>query len=157
MKITHARMLELIEYCPVTGHFVRKSTGRQVRANKDGYVYFRLDGKNYYGHRLAWFYVMGEWPVGEVDHIDLDRANNAFQNLRLATHSLNGRNCRARSHNKVGLKGVSYREGHKRPYRAQISVDGVTKTIGSFSSALEAHAAYCAEASKLCKEFARAA
>ena len=42
-------------------------------------------------------------------------------------------------------------------YRAQISIDGSTKRIGSFPTAEEAHAAYVAEATRLFGEFARAA
>ncbi|MBL7599406.1 HNH endonuclease, partial [Escherichia coli] len=27
-------------------------------------------------HRLAWWWVYGEWPTGEIDHINHDRSDN---------------------------------------------------------------------------------
>ena len=53
------------------------------------YQRITIGGYDYYAHRLAWFYVYGEWPVNELDHIDEDKENNAIDNLREATHAEN--------------------------------------------------------------------
>lgn len=155
--LTHERLLEVLSYDPTSGTFIRKSTGRLVGASNGGdYGTIKIDRKTYKAHRLAWFYVKREWPASDIDHRDLNKGNNRFLNLREASESLNKRNSPTYRSNKVGLKGVCLnKRGGK--FRAQISINGSTKRIGSFASAEEAHAAYVAEATRLFGEFARAA
>ncbi|WP_230878255.1 HNH endonuclease signature motif containing protein [Burkholderia sp. 9779_493] len=102
-----------------------------------------IDGIRMYAHRLAWFYVYGEWPSGDIDHIDGVRTNNAINNLRDVPRGVNMQNQRrARSNNRTsGLLGVTW---HARRYRwcAQIQVDGKRKGIGYFDDAETAHQAY---------------
>lgn len=43
---------------------------------KTGYVGIRIGGKEYKAHRVAWLHYHGEWPVGDIDHIDHDKTNN---------------------------------------------------------------------------------
>ena len=54
-----------------------------------GYLMIRLtlDGKhgNLAAHRVVWTFKHGEWPLGNLDHIDGVRDNNRPGNLRLAT------------------------------------------------------------------------
>lgn len=145
-----------MSYDAETGIFVRRSTGRSIGLGGSDYGTISIDGETHKSHRLAWFYVTGAWPSDEIDHKDLDKSNNRFRNLREASSSLNKRNSPVYSSNKTGLKGVSLnKRGGK--YRAQISINGSTRRIGSFLTAEEAHAAYVAEASRLFGEFARAA
>ena len=68
--ISHARLLELFDYDPTIGQFKRKkSRGNCVSGSlagtikENGYVKLTIDGKMYYGHILAWFYIQGEWPI----------------------------------------------------------------------------------------------
>jgi HNH endonuclease len=49
----------------------------------DGYRYVEIDGELYRADRVAWLYVTGEWPEGEVEHINGDRGDNRWENLRL--------------------------------------------------------------------------
>jgi hypothetical protein len=44
-----------------------------------GYIVLTLLDKRYMAHRLAWLYIYGEWPSGEIDHINLDKTDNALQ------------------------------------------------------------------------------
>lgn len=105
-------------------------------------------------HRLAWLYVTGAWPIALVDHRDLDGENNRWSNLREADKSQNGANTGAPRTNKTGFKGVSRLKAR---FRANIKIDGRQCWLGSFVTAEEAHAAYCAAAKQRSGEFARGA
>lgn len=153
--LTHARLVECLNYDTATGSFTRASSGKNAGSRCPiGYIRIRIDGKAYLAHRLAWFFVMGVWPTAEIDHIDLIPSNNAFCNLREATRSENQRNTRCR--NKLRLKGVTTNHRGSR-YRAQISIDGRTQRLGSFDTPEEAHAAYVCAVKEVAGEFARAA
>jgi hypothetical protein len=99
-------------------------------------------------HRLAWFYVTGEWPV-EIDHRDRQRGNNVFSNLRSATSSLNKANTVPRG--SLGFKGV-YR--NYKGFSARICVEGTTHYLGIFRTVAEAASVYQAAAEKHFGEFA---
>jgi len=95
-----------------------------------------------YASRLAWFYVHGAWPDGQVDHINGDHTDNRLSNLRVLTNAQNAQNrSRARRNNSTGLLGVSYDKRDDR-YRARIMVDGRMVSLGYHPTAHEAHAAY---------------
>lgn len=96
-------------------------------------------------------------PKGmEVDHIDGDGLNNRRANLRLATHSENCANRRLPSTSSSGLKGVSWHKNQQQ-WLAKIKVAGITLHLGSFSTAQEAHEAYCKAAARHQGKFARKA
>jgi len=101
-----------------------------------------------YMHRM----VLG-FPAFKVDHHDRDGLNNQKQNLRPATRSQNQSNSRVRS--KTGLKGV-VREKRPRPspWRAQITINGKNRGLGSFQTSEEAAAAYDFAARSAFGEFA---
>ena len=54
--------------------------GTAVGSN--GYRRIQIAGKTILEHRLAVFYVTGEWPKDWVDHINRNRADNRICNLR---------------------------------------------------------------------------
>jgi hypothetical protein len=83
--------------------------------------------------RLAWLYVHGERPAGEIDHINGNRADNRIANLRIATRS---QNCA----NKKGVSGVTWHKRQKK-WHARIKRHGQLHHIGSFSTYEEALAA----------------
>ena len=165
MELTQERLKELLRYDPETGLFywlqdrgVRK-TGYVAGCTKRTYVAISVDNKIYRGHLLAWFYMTGEWPDPFVDHKDLNKHHNAWDNLREATKSQNMANVGKIKSNKSGLKGVSrYRAGEKygKPWQASIGKDGKSKHLGHFATKEEAHAAYVVAAQNIFGEFARA-
>ena len=53
---------------------------------KSGYLRIQIGARKYLAHRLAWLRMKGRWPRDEIDHHDLDKANNRWANLREATH-----------------------------------------------------------------------
>lgn len=137
-----------LDYDPETGVFARRIRYHHRRAstkagnrNHDGYVQINLGGRKYQAHRLAWLWVYGEWPDGQVDHLNGDRGDNRLANLRLATPAINSQNKRRpQKNNRSGYLGV-----HRRPsgtFRAQIGVAGRTIKLGTFSTAAEAAEAY---------------
>ena len=65
-----------------------------VKENK--YLYGRVCNKNMYAHRVIWAMHHGDWPAGEVDHVNGDRTDNRISNLRDVTHVQNARNVSVR-------------------------------------------------------------
>lgn len=89
-----------------------------------------------------------------TDHRNGDGLDNRRANLRAATPGENGQNCRKRSHNTSGFKGVTWHK-HRRKWLAQIkSGDGKNRFLGYFLSADEAARAYDAAARDLHGPFA---
>jgi hypothetical protein len=73
-----------------------------------------------------------------VDHIDGNPLNNVRSNLRLCSQSQNAKNRRVNANSRTGIRGVSYREDLRNPWRAIICVDGKRLTVGNFSTLAEA-------------------
>lgn len=88
-----------------------------------------------------------------VDHINRDGLDNRRINMRVCTQAENLRN----SYNSFGksqYKGVSFKPGRKKPWRARISLDGTTEILGDFSTEIEAAYAFDLRAKELQGEFA---
>lgn len=148
--ITADRLRELVHYCPETGIFThlqnrgRVKAGAIVGSNSRGYIVICVDRVLYGAHRLAWLYVHGHLPSGDVDHIDGNKSNNQISNLRDVDRSTNLQNQkRASNRNKsTGLLGVSKRGNGT--FRSYIQIDGKYVSLGTFKCAKEAHEAYLA-------------
>jgi len=85
-------------------------------------------------------------PENEIDHINGIRNDNRICNLREATKSENAQNQRkAPSHNKsTGLIGASFDKRYKK-FESKIHINGKSKFLGYFKTAIEAHNAYLTE------------
>lgn len=115
--LTQTQLKENLHYDPETGIFVWKKSFHKPRiGNEAGCIIIRhkkkyrqiiLFSKAYLAHRLAWFYMNGEWP-SEIDHSDGNGVNNKFSNLSEVTHLENGKNQRLPSNNTSGTMGVHY-------------------------------------------------
>lgn len=161
MDITHAELLELIEYDPLTGLFKRRATGKVTNGiGKKGYVEIRIKGVLYYGHRLAWFYMKGVWPVDaegkpiRVDHDNTIKHDNTWTNLRLVTNAQNAMNTKVMSTNTSGYKGVSFHEIMGK-YRATLKVKGEYVCVGYHDDPREAAILYDEAALQFYGEFAK--
>lgn len=163
IALTVERLRELLHYDPETGVFTWKvNRGHMARAGlvagnlrSDGYRQIKVDGVLYRAHRLAWFHVTSKWPEGDLDHENLRKDDNRFDNLRPATDSQNKANVSANSNNRLGVKGVYFRGHLSRPFVASIQVNGRKRHLGCFETAEEAGAAYALAASSHFGEFAR--
>lgn len=153
------RIKELVSYSPATGVFTwRVKHGRQAAGSvagsakgSGGYVRVMLDGCLCLGHRLAFKYVHGRWPRRQVDHINGARHDNRLANLREASSATNNQNRKAAHvRNRAGALGVTHdpRDGR---YYARIYTKGKQRSLGGFSTAEAAHAAYLAAKRKLHK------
>jgi hypothetical protein len=163
--LTHDRLLEVLSYDPETGKFhwlkrisirIKKVGSEAGSVTPSGYLEIGIDGENYQIHRLAWFYMTGEWPKLQVDHKDTNRQNNKWDNLREATHGQNVQNSGPRKNNKSGLKGVSFDKSVGR-WQARIMSERKLYLLGHFDTPEEAHAAYSEKARALHGAFARVA
>jgi hypothetical protein len=139
---------ELLHYNPNTGEFTwLKSIGGRTKVGKKagyitskGYYQTRINGIKCANHRLAFIYMLNKEPDVFVDHIDGNRLNNSWVNLREATYKENAQNLVShRKNNKLGIIGVHEKAGK---FIAQIEIDGKKKFIGTFKTPDEAHNAY---------------
>lgn len=164
MSVTHARLKEVLHYEPETGVWTwlvnknsRARAGSQAGdVGPSGYRRISLDWKRYRSNRLAYFYMKGQWPAGQVDHENLDKQDDRWINLREATVSQNKANTAVSRRNKSGHKGVHWGEKAGK-WRAQIRVNGKPHAIGDFVRIEDAVAAYAAAAARHFGKFARAA
>lgn len=148
--LTQDLLKELLHYDPDTGVFTNR-TNRNQLAKKgqragfvtvpQGYRHIGIKGRQYREHRLAWLYVHGVWPSGDIDHINGITDDNRIANLRDVTTQDNCQNQRKlRSDSASGLMGArSFRPGK---WQASIKVDGKYKHLGTFYTPEEAHEAY---------------
>jgi hypothetical protein len=158
LRLTAEQLRELLDYAPETGLFYWREARGSVAAGSEagtlhtgGYHMIRIDGAAHRAHRLAWLHVHGEHPIGEIDHINGNPADNRIVNLRQCSHAQNTRNV-ARRRNRWGFKGI-YR--HRSKWRAEITVNGRRIHIGVYSTPQEAADAYDEAARLHHGEFAR--
>lgn len=163
VPVLFADIRQYLSYEPSSGIFTwvkspgyKSQVGRAAgRVSNRGYVGIQFGGRTYSAHRLAWYFVHGQFPEGVIDHIDTDRTNNRIFNLRSATINENARNRRP-TKGRFLPKGVSF-DSRDSIFRACIKVDGRTIHLGSFADPDTAFAAYAAAATKWHGEFARVA
>lgn len=120
-----------------------------MRADFDNgrYRQMYIDGYRPMAHRVAWLYMTGAWPSHEIDHVDGNKQNNSFANLRDVPHSTNVQNRRdAFRNSKSGYLGVHRMPKSKaNPWQAQIKLPhGKRIHLGSFPTPEAAHEAYMA-------------
>ena len=113
--------------------------------NSHGYNIIKVDGKNYFRHRLVVAAFNKEFDINntehQVDHIDGNRLNNAFDNLRVVSNQGN-------QFNRTTTKGYSW---HKivGKWEARIKINKKNKHLGLFDTEEAARAAYLAAKAEL--------
>ena len=151
---------QLFDYSVITGKLSWKPDRQEKKVaaslyQKIGYWVTRIGDGRYYTHRLIWKWVTGNDPVQVIDHINGDRQDNSWINLRDVNKSQNGLNTNHQKPNKTGYKGV-YFHAQNNCFTAQIIVNGKTKHLGCFETSEDAHAAYCQTAQSYGNELNRA-
>lgn len=161
------RVNELLSYDPLTGIWTwRVDRARTAKAGDQagclekggrgaGYIRIMIDGRSYRAHILAWFRMTGEWPAFRLDHKNVVRSDNKWDNIRPAPSWHNNANKPIDKRNTSGFKGVSY-DKKRRKFVAYIRKDGVLLQLGVFDNAKDGHIAYVKKAKELFGEYARA-
>jgi hypothetical protein len=112
--LTAARLREMLHYNPKTGQFSRLKPvkGRRPKVGSIGttwgYHLIGIDWHQYHAHRLAWLWMTGEWPKYGIDHINRNRLDNRWSNLRDVPHRVNQANKGIMKTNTSGVVGVSW-------------------------------------------------
>jgi hypothetical protein len=126
--ITQERLKKLFHYNPDTGILTwkpraptssdnscrleswnTKYAGKTAGSVDDsGYIHVHVDNKKYKAHRLIIIYMNGETSLTDTDHINGDKADNRWLNLRSVTHEDNQRNRKRPSNNTSGTTGVNW-------------------------------------------------
>lgn len=111
MALTQERLKHLLQYDPNTGIWTWNNPNpRSGRVSGEvaggptlqGYWRLRVDCVSYRSARLAWFYMTGEWPVYEVDHINSDPSDDRWENLQSMDQAQN-----LRKRNFDAMRGIS--------------------------------------------------
>lgn len=145
-----AYLLQRLDYCPETGiltwkqwhappNFNSRFAGKEAFTTVErGYRQGRIDNRLLYAHRVIWRMMTGETPH-DIDHINGDRGDNRWVNLRAVTRQENLRNKMLSPRNKTGTPGVS--QAHWGAWQAYIRTGGRNLCLGSFKTKPEAVAA----------------
>ncbi len=157
--ITPELLRQLLDYDPDTGILIwkprpesyfasasaaktwRKQTeGKQAGWASCGYLILTIKQLHWPAHRAAFAIMEGYHPDGEIDHINGDRMDNRWSNLRVVTMLENMRNREIPSHNKSGVMGVDEFRGK---WRATIKDTRFDRQmhLGTFKTIEEATAA----------------
>ncbi len=145
----------MFSYDPATGVLLRigilaehayvtrkRWLGKPAGTLRGGYLCLNNSGKAYKVHRIIWLMVHGDWPVGDIDHINGIKDDNRLCNLRDVSRAENMRNKSRGKTNETGVTGVQRRRGTS--YRAFIQVNRKMLYLyngPSFNDAVEARKA----------------
>lgn len=154
-ELTAKRLRYLLRYDKKTGRMYWRQSRQKVQRHAEagsknwtGYWRIKVDGVLYLRSRLAYLYVTGSWPPDEIDHINRNRCDDRWCNLRPVTHR---QNCQNKTKASGLSPGVFWHKRDKRFY-AQISIAGRKKYLGCFDAAAEAAQAVRAAVESLGEE-----
>ncbi|WP_312358867.1 HNH endonuclease signature motif containing protein [Mixta calida] len=127
---------------PSDGRFSRWNKlhpGRQAGSVSkiSGYVIISIDRSCYKAHRLIWYMHTGEDPGTIMDHINHNRSDNRFSNLRKASYVSNAQNRSINCRNKSGCPGVKFYPEYN-SWVVSIKVNYKAIHLGSFKDKDEA-------------------
>ena len=146
--ITLQELKTRFEYNPLTGIFIRLKSSKGHRAGevagtrmKHGHISIGYGKRKYLAHRLAWYYVNGNWPKDQIDHINGNPTDNRICNLRETTQAQNRQNQHKSKAGERRYMGTTFCKRAQK-WISQCTLNGVTKYVGSFDTAEEASKAY---------------
>lgn len=147
--LTQQRLKQVLKYDPDTGLFTWLWRRGSIQIgdpaghlHPSGYISISVDGEPYRAHRLAFLWMLGRWPEKtDVDHINRNRSDNRWTNLREATRSENLFNSQRRSDNSTGQRGVYFNKSAQK-FKVEIWCDGDRYHLGYFDDLVQATAMY---------------
>ena len=146
MSITQSELKSFLHYDENSGDFFWKVNKKRARAGdiagmirngQDAYRLIQINGVQYRAHRLVWLYIHGEFPNGEIDHINQNKSDNRISNLRIVTSLENHRNRKKPIDNTSGCVGVNWHKGNK-AWQAKITIKGKTLFLGLYTDITDA-------------------
>ncbi|MBG0811211.1 HNH endonuclease [Methylosinus sp. H3A] len=134
--------------------FATRHAGKIAGRSDSGRRRVNVDGCRFWAYRVIFALCSGRDPgEARIDHRNGDSADDAYSNLRPASHAENIRNAKLRKDNATGARGVFFVKRTGR-YAASIHVDGKTHSLGGFATLDEAKAARVEAERRLFGEFA---
>lgn len=145
--LTSTEIRRLMTYDPETGvcrWLVNRGT-RSLAGNVagsphcEGYLHCRIYRKQYMLHRLIWLWMTGEWPRNQIDHVNGNRIDNRWANLRDVLPHENNQNRAliSKNNNTSGLIGI-YWSTRDKNWRAQLRHKGKLYNIGRYATVEDA-------------------
>ena len=135
--LTQALVQKFFEYDPISGELTRRLptsnnyAGEVVGALKNtGYLSVGFGDKEYLVHRLIWLYMKGCLP-DQVDHINHNRLDNRWCNLREVNNTDNTKNTSISRNSTTKINGVSFMKARNK-YRATVMVNRKQIHLGLF-------------------------
>lgn len=160
-KLTYAELAKILKYEPDTGNLFwlprtpdmfadtkfpggpeakaknwnARYAGSSASSNSHpmGYAQIGVCGKSYLAHRVIWLLMKKAWPTDQIDHINGNKSDNRFENLREVTNTENSKNKAITKRNKSGVQGVFWLASRK-TWIANIGLNSRTKHLGSFKT-----------------------
>ena len=144
-KLTQERLRKLLHYDPITGIFTwlvsnsnRINVGDIAGCIYDkGYREIGIDGKIYKASRLAWLYMDGYFPEADVDHVNRNKDDNRWSNLRHVSRICSIRNRGIQKNNSSDVTGIRWNKQMGK-WQAQITVNKKQIHLGFFNIKREA-------------------
>jgi hypothetical protein len=137
--LTQKRLRETLDYNPATGTFTfikGKRKGRIAGTQHDdrGFLKVSIDNRRHLLHRLAWLWMTGAMPRWNIEHINGDRSDNRWCNLREGDRSQK-REHRPSWREPTGIPGLWQVDDR---IEAMVEIQGAVINLGSFRSVEEA-------------------
>lgn len=135
---TSTLIKERFTYDPNTGVFYWKvDVGTRARRGGvagtycKGYLYLKVNKEKFSAHRVAYYLMTGVWTELQIDHINQDRGDNRWCNLRAVTNTMNTQNSSMNKNNTSGTTGVCWDSSRQR-WIVQISFKGKRMCLGCY-------------------------
>lgn len=136
-NLTQEKLKTLIHYDPATGEITANMPRHNVPTGTSlgcicnpGYYRLSIAGKHFLAHRLAWFYMTGNFPE-QIDHINHIKTDNRWENLREVSNQANSQNTPLSKNSRTKINGVSFMKTLNK-YRAYITVNRKHIHLGVF-------------------------
>jgi hypothetical protein len=141
VPLTQHDLIRALHYDQSTGLFTRTFKNGNAKPvgsiNTKGYVCIPLNSVKYVAHRLAWLWVHGNFPNGQIDHINGDKQDNRIANLRVVTNKQNCENKPLQKNSTSGFVGVNWKASANK-WVAQICHNQHVIYLGLFNKIEEA-------------------
>lgn len=146
VEFTQQDLHRVFDYCPLVGKLSYKNdsiSGAKGETasypHSQGYLSIAIGRAEYLVHRVIWFMQTGYWP-DQVDHLNHDRSDNRWVNLREVSSRENQLNMTGRrKNNSTGVLGVRKLPSGK--FNATIMVNRKQISLGTYETLEEAAAA----------------